>query len=66
MAASRTAKALETLQVGTRVLAYYEQEDNYWHERILVGRITATRWVVVTPHFDIYEEDFADALQLCP
>ncbi|CAK0847428.1 unnamed protein product, partial [Prorocentrum cordatum] len=58
--------ALETLQVGTRVLAYYEQEDNYWHERILVGRITATRWVVVTPHFDIYEEDFADALQLCP
>ncbi|CAK0817209.1 unnamed protein product, partial [Prorocentrum cordatum] len=59
-------EALETLQVGTRVLAYYEQEDNYWHERILVGRITATRWVVVTPHFDIYEEDFADALQLCP
>ncbi|CAK0901538.1 unnamed protein product [Prorocentrum cordatum] len=59
-------EALESLQVGTRVLAYYEQEDNYWHERILVGRITATRWVVVTPHFDIYEEDFADALQLCP
>ncbi|CAK0865954.1 unnamed protein product, partial [Prorocentrum cordatum] len=57
--------ALESLRLGTRVLAFYDREDNYWHERVLVGRITPTRWVVVTPHFDIYGDDFSEALRLC-
>ncbi|CAK0877830.1 unnamed protein product, partial [Prorocentrum cordatum] len=58
-------KALENLRVGVWVLGHYDQEDNYWHECSLVSRITAAKWVVVTPHSDIYEEDFADALDLC-
>ncbi|CAK0899810.1 unnamed protein product [Prorocentrum cordatum] len=65
MAESRTAKALENLRVGVRVLGHYDQEDNYWHECSLVSRVTAAKWVVVTPHSDIYEEDFANALDLC-
>ncbi|CAK0817021.1 unnamed protein product, partial [Prorocentrum cordatum] len=65
MAASRTAKALENLRVGVRVLGHYEQEDNYWHEYSLVSRITAANRVVVTPRSDICEEDTADALYLC-
>ncbi|CAK0907225.1 unnamed protein product, partial [Prorocentrum cordatum] len=46
-------------------LTRVEREDNYWHERVSLGRITSSRWVVVTPHFDIYEKDLSDALQLC-
>ncbi|CAK0796418.1 unnamed protein product, partial [Prorocentrum cordatum] len=58
-------EALESLSIGCRVLAYYDRDDNYWHERYIIGKVTDTRFIVVTPHFDIYEEDFSESLALC-
>ncbi|CAK0841047.1 unnamed protein product [Prorocentrum cordatum] len=58
-------RALESLSIGCRVLAYYDRDDNYWHERYIIGKVTDTRFIVVTPHFDIYEEDFSESLALC-
>eukprot|EP00959_Pyramimonas_sp_CCMP1952_P169527 3541459-Pyramimonas_sp.AAC.1 len=62
MAAARTAKALASLRAWVLVLVFYDREDNYLPERVLLGHVTSTRRVVVTPHLDIYEEDLTEAM----
>ncbi|CAK0863319.1 unnamed protein product, partial [Prorocentrum cordatum] len=50
---------------GDRVLVCYYQDAGgaavEWHERILLGHISGSKWVVVSRDWDIFEEDFAEA-----
>lgn len=49
-----------------RLLADYDPTDDYWHGRIFLEPLTATRWVFCTAHFDPYDEEFGDAMDLRP
>ncbi|CAK0878486.1 unnamed protein product, partial [Prorocentrum cordatum] len=62
----RTLRCLQSLQVGSRALAYYDPRDDYWHERIMLAHIQDFRFVVLTAHWDIYDEDMSQALRLLP
>ena len=53
-----------SLRAGRRVLAYYDEDDDLWHERLLLAEIRHPTWVVLTPHFDIYSEDLTDNMGL--
>ena len=41
---------------GRRVLLYCPG-DKVWHERLLLWPVTPTRWVIITPDGDLYDED---------
>ena len=45
-----------TLDVGTVVYINYVG-NNEWHERVILGHIDTTSYMVVTPDFDIFAED---------
>ena len=64
--AERTLLCLQNLRVGSRVLAYYDPHDDYWHERVLLAQIAEHRFVVLTAHWDIYDEDLSQAMRLLP
>ena len=55
---------LKTLQAGDRLVLLFDREDGYWHERLLLAKISDRRWVVCTPHGDVYDEDLGDALDV--
>ena len=59
------AANLDGLQVRDRLLVFYEEEaedvgDRYYHDRILLARVSQYEWVVATPHWDLYIEDVRD------
>ncbi|CAK0911511.1 unnamed protein product, partial [Prorocentrum cordatum] len=60
------AGVLSAATVGSRALAYYDPRDDYWHERIMLAHIQDFRFVVLTAHWDIYDEDMSQALRLLP
>ena len=52
-----------------RLLVFYDGPDedgSYAHDRVLLAQVTATRWVVCTPHFDVYLEDIEDYAAVYP
>jgi len=55
---------ISQLVPGNRVYLNYGGKDECWHERILLAHIELSRWVVVTPDLDIYEEDICDVVSL--
>ena len=55
---------LKTLKAGDRLVLLFDREDGYWHERLLLAKISDRRWVVCTPHGDVYEEDLGEALDV--
>eukprot|EP00959_Pyramimonas_sp_CCMP1952_P013968 295400-Pyramimonas_sp.AAC.1 len=63
---SRKQSTLERLVRLGRVLVFYDLADNYWHERVLLEPLAGTRWIVVTPHFDLHDEDLDEASDLRP
>ena len=58
--AAQEGSAEDLLQClpGDRVAVFYS-DDSYWHERVLIWKVTDTSWHVLTPDFDLYEESFA-------
>ncbi|CAK0891989.1 unnamed protein product [Prorocentrum cordatum] len=50
---------------GDRVLVCYFQDAGgaavEWHERVLLGHVSGSKWVAISRDFDIFEEDFAEA-----
>ena len=55
---------LKNLQAGDRIVLLFDREDGYWHERLLLAKISDRRWVVCTPHGDVYDEDLGEALDV--
>ena len=52
------AEELSSCQPGSRILAWYS-DDDMWHERIIIWKGQAEHgWYVVTPDLDLYEEDY--------
>jgi len=43
---------------GDYVYVTYGEEPELYHTRLLVGHVHQGQWVVVTPTFDVYVEDF--------
>ena len=50
---------LQDLRTGDRLLVCYDLDPEalLWHERLLVGHIGGSEWVIVTPERDVYAED---------
>ena len=55
---------VKNLESGTRLALLYDREDGFWHERLLLAKISDRRWVVCTPHGDVYDEDLGEALDV--
>ena len=51
--------SISTLRVGTRVYVSYSDTPGLWHERLLLGKVSGTSFIVATPDLDLYEEDLA-------
>ena len=64
--AERTLRCLQSLRAGSRVLAYYDPRDDFWHERVLLAQVAEHRFVVLTAHWDIYGEDLSQAMRVLP
>ena len=47
---------LRGLRPMDRLRVCYEGEEAKSHDRILLSRISTSRWVILTPHYDIYDE----------
>ena len=49
------------LEVGNRLLIRYETptaaDPGLWHERLLLGAVRSSTWVVCSPTLDVYAED---------
>ncbi|CAK0869457.1 unnamed protein product, partial [Prorocentrum cordatum] len=58
-------EALASLRAWALVLVFYEREDSFLLELVLLGHVTPTRRAVVTPHFDIFEGDLTEAMHMC-
>ena len=39
--------------------AVFFEDDTYWHERLLVWRLSENLWYVLTPDLDLYPEDWS-------
>ena len=44
---------------GDRLAVWYSDDDVY-HERILIWKVSAASWFILTPDQDLYEEVFDD------
>ena len=44
---------------GERVLLDYGEAAEPWHERLLLRKVAANDWVVLTPDMDVYVEEIA-------
>eukprot|EP00435_Cladocopium_sp_Y103_P039377 s2017_g10.t1 len=51
-------QALSRCQPGQRLAVWYNDDDVY-HERVLVWRVDGKSWYVLTPDKDLYVEDFS-------
>jgi hypothetical protein len=47
---------------GVAMVGYRIRGDRTYHERFLLAHVRAQQWVIMTPDFDIYIEDFGDAV----
>ena len=43
---------------------YYDHEDGYWHERLLLAKVDRENWVVCTGDADLYEESLLEPLEV--
>jgi len=52
---------------GDRVLVSYEDSDSepYFHERLLIGHVGGSQWIVATPDLDVYLEDLVEGVEEC-
>ena len=57
----KKVEELSRCHPGTRVAAYFE-DDKFYHERILLWCAGGIRWVILTPDYDVYIEDFSEPL----
>ena len=46
---------MRDLVPGSRIALWYV-DDTYWHERVLLAKITSDRWAILTPDGDLYIE----------
>ena len=51
-------QALSQCQPGQHLAVWYS-DDDVWHERLLVWRVTRDTWYTLTPDGDLYAEDFS-------
>ena len=51
-----------TLQPGSRVFVLYDEESPLWHERAILAQIHTTSYIILTPDYDVYEEDLAETV----
>lgn len=45
---------------GDKILVWYS-DDTVYHERILLWKVNASTWYILTPDFDVYPEDLEDS-----
>ena len=58
---AQDATAEELLQClpGHRLLAWYD-DDTMWHEKILMWQASPASWYILTPDYDLYEEEHGE------
>ncbi|CAK0849230.1 unnamed protein product [Prorocentrum cordatum] len=64
--AERTRHCLQSRQVGSRALVYYELRDDFWHEKIMLARVQDFRFGVLTAPGDIYGKNMSQSLLRLP
>ena len=56
-------RGILTLDIAERqILVYYEVDPMQYHHRILVCRVEAAKWLVITPTLDVHTEDYTDMM----
>ena len=50
-------------RAGGRAFLHYGHQGEPYHERLLGAHLGGSRWVVVTPTLDIYDEDIDEAVE---
>lgn len=59
--------SLRTLDIPERqILVYFENNRVPWHARILLVRVSGSRWIWATPTFEIQREDLSEVEDLRP
>ena len=48
------------LRERDRLAVCYDDDDGYLHDRVLLAQTSRSKWIVATPHWDIYEENMED------
>ena len=52
------AEVLSSSLPGQIAVVWYS-DDNVYHERLMVWKVTDTKWYVLTPDGDLYAEDWS-------
>ena len=62
-----TSLDLDGLRPGDRILVSYDSDASSWmHERLCLAQVGPRRWIMATPHFDVYEEDLDEYASVYP
>ena len=51
---------------GRQTLVDYAEPGEPYHHRVLLSHLEDSRWVVVTPTGDVFEEEFDDTVDIYP